>query len=182
MEAISEFIQTIEQGNRPKYLFFWGHKKLANGIISKSCFSQWYESAFELNGVMYKTAEHFMMAEKARLFNDVDIAEKILTVRTPGEAKKLGRKVLNFNDKLWKQKRFELVVKGNIAKFSYHHDLKKFLLNTGNRVLVEASPVDKIWGIGMAQDNPEIEMPEKWQGLNLLGFALMKTREALSQV
>ena len=82
-------------------------------------------------------------------------------------------------DEVWNAHRFDIVCRANFAKFSQHADLKAFLLQTGNRILVEASPVDSIWGIGLAQDDPHAENPLQWQGLNLLGFALMKVRDQM---
>ena len=175
-ESLIEF---INQGNRAKCIFFWGHQKPKSGI-TKSCFSQWYESPFEVNGVYYPTAEHYMMAEKARLFGDNEIALKIASANNPGAAKKLGREVLKFDNHIWIKHRFGIVVSGNKAKFSQNPDLKNFLLNTKDRVLVEASPVDKIWGIGLVADNPSIENPYHWKGLNLLGYALMEVRDLVA--
>ncbi|HMV61545.1 MAG TPA: NADAR family protein, partial [Agitococcus sp.] len=99
--------------------------------------------------------------------------------QTPAEAKKLGRAVKNFNAEQWQQHSFDIVVQGNIAKFSQNVQLKDFLLTTGQRVLVEASPLDTIWGIGLGQDNPKAQHPQKWHGENLLGFALMMTKEQI---
>ncbi len=172
--TLEELQNYIALGNKIKYLYFWGHKEKGVGI-TKSCFSQWYESSFEHNGVLYLTAEHYMMAEKARLFNDDVALEKVLASTNPGAAKAAGREVQGFELELWLKKRFEIVVAGNLLKFK-NPVLKEFLLNTKNRVLVEASPVDKIWGIGMAQDNELASNPFNWKGLNLLGFALMKVR------
>lgn len=162
-----------------KFLFFWGHQANEDGKITKTCFSQWWLSSFEVEGVLYKTAEHWMMAKKAELFQDKEILEKILLADSPAEAKKLGREVKNYDDQLWLANRFEIVKQGNFHKFSQNLDLKTFLLNTKNRVLVEASPVDPIWGIGLASDHTDATFPEKWQGLNLLGFALMEVRDEL---
>jgi hypothetical protein len=120
-----------------------------------------------------------MMAEKARLFGDEAIRQEILATTHPKQAKALGRQVANFDNDTWVKHRFEIVVQGNKAKFSQHESLRTFLHNTGKRVLVEASPVDKIWGIGLAEDHPDAIAPERWQGLNLLGFALMVVREQL---
>ena len=174
-----QLIDYINHGNTVKYIFFWGHQ-LAKGVqVDKSCFSQWYAAPFELDGRIYKTAEHFMMAKKAELFSDDEVAQKIILAKSPGEAKKLGREVKDFNEKTWLEKRFDLVVEGNFHKFSKNKLLKDFLLATDNRVLVEASPVDKIWGIGMASDHKNIQNPYKWNGLNLLGYALMQVREKL---
>ncbi len=116
------------------------------------------------------------MAEKARLFDDFATRDKIHSASNPGLAKKLGRKVVGFDDAAWTEARWEIVVRGNVAKFNQHPDLRRFLLGTGERVLVEASPRDRIWGIGMGASNPNIEKPEHWRGENLLGFALMEAR------
>jgi len=126
------------------------------------------------------TAEHHMMYQKAVLFGDSDAAERLLSASNPGEAKAIGREVLGFDQAKWDEHRFEIVVLANVAKFSSDPKLKEFLLYTGDRVLVEASPVDKIWGIGLAEDNPACENPHQWKGTNLLGFALMEVRDQLS--
>ena len=162
-----------------KFLFFWGHQTNKDGSISKTCFSQWWLSSFEVEGLTYKTAEHWMMAKKAALFNDSAILEKIIASNSPAEAKKLGREVKNYNETLWLAARFEIVKEGNYHKFIQNPELKTFLLNTKDRVLVEASPVDAIWGIGMTGDHKDVLNPEKWKGLNLLGFALMEVRDEL---
>ncbi len=174
-----QLLDRINHGQTPKYLFFWGHTPNRDGSTSKSCFSQWYEASFELDNVRYATAEHYMMAEKARLFGDDAIAAQILNATHPGEAKKLGRLVQGFRDEQWKQHRFEIVVRGNLAKFSQNKALKTFLRQTGDRVLVEASPRDRIWGIGLAADDPSAANPYQWKGENLLGFALMVVRGQL---
>lgn len=95
--------------------------------------------------------------------------------------KKLGRKVRNYDDVTWKEKRFDVVVKGNIAKFSQNEKLQNFLLSTGDKILVEASPKDTVWGIGLDESSPEAIQPSKWKGDNLLGFALMEVRDILSE-
>ena len=174
-----DLINYINQGNKVKYLFFWGHQPNYYGLIDKSCFSQWYDAAFELDGIKYQTAEHYMMAEKARLFKDDEMLAKIIAASHPGEAKKLGRQVKGFKQEVWLEHRFSIVVGGNLGKFSQQQDLKEFLLNTGDRVLVEASPRDRIWGIGLGQNNPDAENPYQWRGLNLLGFALMEVRRLI---
>ncbi len=119
------------------------------------------------------------MAEKARLFKDHDMEQKIIQSSEPKEAKKLGRAVRNYDDEAWKDYRFEAVIRGNIAKFKQNKKLGSFLQNTNNKIIVEAAPRDRIWGIGMGQNNPDAQCPEKWRGQNLLGFALMQTREIL---
>ena len=122
-----------------------------------------------------------MMAKKAVLFNDTASANKIIVCQSPAEAKKLGREVTGYDDDLWLANRYNIVKQGNYLKFSQHKALKTFLLQTGERVLVEASPVDGIWCIGMAADNPDAMYPDKWYGLNLLGFVLMEVRDMLAE-
>jgi len=173
-----QLAEHINKGNKVKYILFWGHQASPNGI-SKSCFSQWYESTFIVDGIEYKTAEHFMMAEKARLFGDEASATNAVNAKTPGEAKQVGRSVKNFNESIWLKDRFNIVVNANYHKFSQNEALENFLLSTKERILVEASPVDKIWGIGLAAENSACENPNLWKGLNLLGFALMEVRGLL---
>jgi ribA/ribD-fused uncharacterized protein len=172
-------IAAMHGGAAPKWLFFWGHQPPGDGSVSKSCFSQWWPAAFEIDGARYPTAEHFMMAEKARLFGDEATRQEILTAKHPRQAKMLGRKIAGFEESRWNEARFGIVVRGNLAKFGQHADLRQFLLGTGQRVLVEASPVDSIWGIGLAADDPLASQPASWPGLNLLGFALMEVRAVL---
>lgn len=172
-------MEAMRSGESPRYLFFWGHQPLAGGEIGKPCLSQWWASPFVVEGERYATAEHFMMAEKARLFGDEETRTRILQAASPGAAKRLGRAVRGFEDQAWAEARFGIVVRGNRAKFEQNPDLRAFLLGTGERVLVEASPMDRIWGIGLKGDDPRAEDPERWRGLNLLGFALMEVRRRL---
>lgn len=162
-----------------KFLFFWGHQPSKDGTITKTCFSQWWLSSFEVEGVFYKTAEHWMMAQKAKLFRDEAMLAKILVSNSPAEAKKLGRLVQNYEDSIWVKARYSIVKEGNYHKFSQNAELAKFLLQTNTRVLVEASPVDSIWGIGLHENDKHIDNPKNWNGLNLLGFALMEVRDQL---
>ena len=164
IKSREDLIDRLNCGDKLKYLFFWGHQPKYHGSIDKSCFSQWYYAEFELDGVQYPTAEHYMMAEKARLFQDNEILAQIIDASHPGEAKKLGRKVKGFKQEIWLEHRFPIVVKGNLGKFSQNRDLKEFLLNTGDRILVEASPRDHIWGIGIDRINPDAENPYQWKG------------------
>jgi len=175
---ISWLLEKIEK-EPVNYLLFWGHTPSKDGSVTKSCFSQWWICPFKVENVIYNSAEHWMMAKKAELFGDKEIIEKILQAKSPAEAKKLGRKVKNFDPAIWSENCFDIVCKGNYHKFSQYPDLKEFLLNTRDRILVEASPVDNIWGIGMTQDNIHAENPNHWKGSNLLGFALMEIRDQL---
>ena len=167
-------------GERLRYLFFWGHRPSNKGVTA-ACFSQWYTAPFEVDGQHYATAEHFMMAEKATLFGDIEIRQQILAAPSPAKAKALGSSVRGFEESTWTAHRFGIVVRGNQAKFSQNPVLAEFLHNTRGRVLAEASPVDRVWGIGLAHDAPEAQNPTRWRGLNLLGFALMEVRDAGAQ-
>ncbi|CAM2802867.1 DUF1768 domain-containing protein [Chryseobacterium flavum] len=175
--SLQNIKERFQKKEKIKFLFFWGHT--AKDTITKSCFSQWFPGKFEENGIIYKTAEHYMMAGKARLFNDPETEEKILNANTPNQAKALGRKVKNFDPKRWDEYKFEIVTQGNLLKFSQNQKFKDFLLSTGEKVLVEASPYDKIWGIGMLETDNRAENPLLWNGENLLGFALMEVRDEL---
>ncbi|EMQ4904974.1 NADAR family protein [Listeria monocytogenes] len=180
MDYTLEKIQhKYRKGEKLKYIFFWGHQPAEDGKISKSCFSQWWICSFKVDGVEYNCAEQFMMAEKAKLFNDMEMREKILAAKHPKQAKDFGRLIRGFQEDIWLKNRFNIVMRANLAKFSQNEELKKFLMQTKKRILVEASPVDKIWGIGMAADNKNVENPLYWKGLNLLGFALMAVRDEL---
>jgi ribA/ribD-fused uncharacterized protein len=169
----------LDQGHRIKYLLFWGHQPSKDGTITKTCLSQWWPADFVVAGLTYRSTEHWMMAEKARLFGDADMAVRIVAVKSPAEAKKLGRAIKGFVPELWEAHKYDIVRTGNYHKFSQHRDLGDFLLATADRVLVEASPVDAIWGIGLATDHADAENPARWQGPNLLGFALMEVRDQL---
>jgi len=178
--TVEDLCRALDRGERPKYLFFWGHQPNADGSIGKGCFSQWFKAPFDVGGQRYATAEHFMMAEKARLFGDGATCDRVMASRSPAEAKKLGRAVQRFDDAVWERARFDIVVRANVAKFSQNPAMRDYLLGTGDRVLVEASPVDRIWGIGMAADDEKALNPRMWRGLNLLGFALVEVRARLA--
>ncbi len=169
----------VDAGQRFDYLLFWGHTPKADGTVGPTCFSQWFASGFVVDGVSYPTAEHWMMAEKARLFGDEVMLAEILVAASPADAKKLGRKVAGFEQARWHEHRVDIVVRGNLAKFSQRDDFRDFLLGTGDRVIVEASPRDRIWGIGLGASNPKAKDPRQWRGQNLLGFALMTVRDQL---
>ncbi|CZF87014.1 NADAR family protein [Grimontia marina] len=167
--------------DKNKLLFFWGHTPRSNASVGKECLSQWYMSPFQVNGHKFHTAEQYMMFKKAIIFDDLLCAEKVLRSKTPEEAKKLGREVTNFDEKIWIENRFQIVVDANLHKFRSCSVLRAFLLATDDHVLVEASPYDKIWGIGLDAGHADSANPNKWRGLNLLGFALMDVRKKLRE-
>lgn len=174
---LHHLVDGYKNGVHPEFLFFWGHtEKLP---VTKACLSQWYECSFEVDGLNYRTAEQYLMAEKARIFNDQTTFDHIMKAHTPKECKQLGREVKGFNPTIWDESKWLVAVKGNYAKFSQNEPLKKFLLATGDKVIVEASPYDNIWGIGLSQDDAAAGNPLLWKGQNILGFALMAVRERL---
>lgn len=161
----------------PSYLFFW--RPPGQSQLPQACLSQWAETPFEVAGVNYPTAEHWMMAEKARLFGDLEMEGRILAAPHPREVKALGRQVRGFSDARWCEAREGIVLTGSLAKFRQDPELREFLLGTGERVLVEASPWDRVWGIGLRAEQPAALDPAQWRGLNLLGQALMAARAQL---
>lgn len=179
MGPIDGLLADVARGRRVKYLPFWGHRPRPDGRIGASCLSQWWPSPFTVDGVAYASAEHWMMAAKARLFGDPPAERAALSATSPAAAKKAGRLVRGFDEDVWTRERFALVVEGSLHKFGQDPELAGFLLATGDRVLVEASPLDRIWGVGLAADDERVERPREWRGLNLLGFALMEARERL---
>ncbi|MFU8875465.1 NADAR family protein [Micromonospora sp. SL4-19] len=179
--TVTELTDLVAAGGRVKFLHFWGHQPPRGGGVGAGCLSQWWPAAFTVDGHTFGTAEHYMMWAKAMLFGDNVVAEQILTASHPHWAKTLGRQVRGFDEAVWEAHRYTIVVDGNLAKFGQHPELRAYLLGTGTRVLVETSPTDRIWGIGLAADDPHVSDPARWQGLNLLGFALMDTRDRLRQ-
>ncbi|MFD6079205.1 NADAR family protein [Streptomyces hydrogenans] len=179
MMTVEELTQQVSRGEKVKWLHFWGHRPAPDGRLTASCLSQWWPSPFAVDGVRYATAEHWMMAEKARLFGDAEAERAALAARTPAEAKKAGRLVRGFDETVWARERSAIVTAGSVHKFASDEGLRGFLLGTGGRVLVEASPLDRVWGIGLAAGDPGAHDPDRWRGLNLLGFALMEARERL---
>ena len=120
-----------------------------------------------------------MMHQKALVFKDVDTANEIMQTTSPVKQKALGRLVKSFDENEWAKHREKIVYDGNYAKFTQNKHLLNVLLDTKGKILVEASPVDTIWGIGLAEDCPYIEDESNWRGLNLLGKVLTQLREDL---
>ena len=121
------------------------------------------------------------MHQKALLFDNTEIAQKIMETEDPSAHKALGREITGFIEEIWNQHKYQFVLEANLAKFSQNEPLKEFILSTGSKILVEASPFDKIWGIGMSASDENITNPSLWKGQNLLGIALMEVRETLRQ-
>ncbi len=177
MNSVDDLIVAAAAGARLKYLYFWGHQPERDGSAGAGCLSQWWPAEFTVDGVRFATAEHYLMWRKARLFGDLATAGRILAAPHPHAAKKLGGQVAGFDEQAWAEHRFDIVVAGNAAKFAADPALRDYLRGTGDRVLVEASPLDRVWGIGLSRDDPDAADPARWRGLNLLGFALMRVRD-----
>ena len=153
-------------------------------------FSQWYYSPFEIEGTFYNCAEQYMMASKARMFGDFEAEDAIMKcvgpetaqsgfAKHPRNQQKIGRVVKNFNPAAWNAVCRDFVLRGNLAKFTQNDELFEVLKYTAGYRLVEASPVDRIWGVGLAENNPDAFNPDTWRGTNWLGNILTETRELI---
>lgn len=142
--------------------------------------SNWYRSDFEVDGVTYNCMEQYFMAEKARLFGDKKKWKEIMQAKKPNIQKALGRQVKNFDGETWDANKVDITVEGLHGKFTSNDKLKQKLLDTGESILVEASPYDEIWGVGVVDTVAE-ESFDNWRGENLLGFALMKVRDEIRE-
>ena len=152
-----------------EFTYFWG---------KEGVFSNFYPKSFMFHGARVYTSEQAFMMLKAKEFGDMKTYKQLLSAKHPAHAKSLGRKVSNYDDKRWSDVRYERMVEVLTYKFR-DADLKEALLSTGESTLVEASPFDKIWGVGMAAHDPNISNPQMWKGQNLLGKALMEVRSKL---
>jgi len=150
------------------HIFFWGEE-----------FSNWYDCEFMYKGHKFYNSEQAFMWEKAKFFNDEEIANKILNTSNPSIAKKLGRHVKNFNSETWLNPGYQFMVDVNVEKYTQNEDLKIKLQSSGTKMLVEASPFDTIWGIGLREDNDAVLNENNWKCLNLLGRALMDVRNII---
>ena len=146
---------------------------------AQSPFSNWYPSEFSEDGNTFMNNEQYMMYQKAMLFGDTAIADKILKNGNPKTVKSLGRKVRNFDQNEWDKHSMNIVTRGLVLKFGQDERLLKIMLGTGNKVFVEASPYDKIWGIGLDKTSAMKMSPKHWPGKNQLGTCLMEARELL---
>lgn len=159
-----------------KYTYFWNQ----TAPDPRACFNQWHPSKFSHKGFMFSNAEQAMMADKAAMFNDFGTLAEIFNCPSPRAVKALGRQVHGYVDAKWAAERLQRVVYINVSKFTQNPIMKAALLATGSSILVEASPEDTIWGIGLTESDPRAADPNTWLGTNLLGTALMQVRYILS--
>ena len=143
--------------------------------------SNWYVSNFSRDGYLYFAMEQYITHRKALTFGDAEIAEQVMHSFDFEEMKALGRKVRNYDNRVWNGIRQIVVYEGLLAKFSQDPELKQKLLATGDALLAEAEAYDPIWGIGLAMEDERNRDPEAWEGQNLLGFALMQVRQKLAE-
>ncbi|MFG6368911.1 MAG: NADAR family protein [Lachnospiraceae bacterium] len=180
--SLEQIQKDYRSGKKLEYCMFWRVQPTLSGTVNKGCLSQWYPSSFFSIVTTYCCMEQYMMAYKAELFGDNEIKNQILSCRDPKKIKALGQKVRNFDEVVWGKIKYSIVLNGNYMKFSQNPKLKDFLLKTGDKILVEASPYDNIWGIKMEESNQFAQNPLKWRGQNLLGFALMEVRDTIREV
>ena len=154
-----------------KFVFFW-----------RGFMSQWYPSMFVVDRIEYNCCEQYMMSEKARMFNDVETTEKIMASKSPKVQKDLGRQVRGFDPQKWNSDCRDIVWAGNLAKFTQNPELRAKLLATGDKILVEASPLDVIWGIGLEASDKRALNQTEWLGTNWLGEALMRVRSNIKNL
>lgn len=150
----------------------------------KEIYSNFYVTKFKdpISGVEFSSSEQAFMWQKAKFFGDdsVRLALEVFDI-LPREAKELGRQIANYDDKAWECVRVGFMIYVNLLKFGQNEDMKKQLLSTDRKVLVEASPHDKIWGVGLSETDAAILREDTWKGRNLLGLSLMKVRQILAQ-
>ena len=142
-------------------------------------FSQWYASDMVIDKITFKNAEQYMMYKKATLFHNYELAQEILDTDDPATIKKLGRKVIGFEQDKWDAIKETVIYRGNFEKFTQNKKLTKLLLKTRNATLAEATPFDLIYGIGYSKTHPHATNPTKWKGQNLLGKTLMEVRKSI---
>jgi ribA/ribD-fused uncharacterized protein len=171
---VEEWVESTKPAQSANYyetdthVFFYG-----------SCYSQWAMRNIQIGSLTYNCAEQYMMSQKAKLFEDDHACHMIMMSEDPAEQKAWGKKVKNFNQEKWEEVCRGVVYAANYAKFTQHHDWRLQLLMTGDKVIVEASPTDRIWGVGLSALDLRIRDPENWRGDNWLGEAIMQVREQI---
>ncbi|RBB31883.1 DUF1768 domain-containing protein [Burkholderia reimsis] len=143
-------------------------------------YSNWHPASFVEDGIQFANTEQYMMWRKAKLFGNDELAVAMLAISNPRKLKALGRTVQGYQEDVWERERVLVMVRACYLKFSQNSAMREELLATGERLLVEASPDDCVWGIGLAEDDPRALSLSQWQGRNLLGYALMEARRMLS--
>lgn len=141
--------------------------------------SNWYLSKFTVDGIVFSSVEQYMMYNKAIVFNDLDTAQEIMNTDDVSVIKKLGRSVQGYDDTVWSNVRYNIVLKGVYHKFTQNEVLYSRLIATRGKILAECAVHDRVWGIGLSMKDHNRYSLSKWRGQNLLGGALMQVRENL---
>lgn len=160
---------TLTEEIKNKYVLFWG------GMLSN-----FYPTTFNTEGITYNCSEQYYMAMKAKHFGDVGAYFDIMNATQPHDQKAIGRRVKGFDEEKWHKVSRDIMYDACYAKFTQNEKLKEYLLSTKEKILVEASPYDKIWGIGLSESDPQAYFPSLWRGKNWLGYILMLVREDIS--
>ncbi|MBD8088456.1 NADAR family protein [Pseudomonas fluorescens] len=149
-----------------KFTLFWGGP-----------FSNWFKRDFKVKGITFNCGEQYMMYSKAMLFNDLHTAQLIMKTPNPKRQKELGRLVKGYDDEVWKARAPSILAPGLFQKFIQHQDLTDIILQSLGTRLVEASPSDRLWGVGLHEDDPRAWDESTWLGLNGLGKVLDRVRD-----
>lgn len=182
MDLLPEDIIALRKRSKEEeftYLFFSRPTPSENGRPGEGALSTRWVAPFQIGDQEYPTVDHFMMYSKAMLFGDEESAEKILATESPDRVQELGRQVKDFDSELWREHRFAIALRGNLAKFSQNEDLKEYIFSTGEAIFIATSASELVWGIGLSEEQARQTSPINWKGLNLLGFALVRTRALL---
>jgi ribA/ribD-fused uncharacterized protein len=174
--------QQYDMGSQPKFLFFTELPAAPERLSVQMSLAQWYPSGFSVQGDHYLHAAHWMMVQKAKLFDDGEAVSSLLGLKDDNAIKSRGRQIVGFDQRRWDDNKYNIVVLGNLHKFSQHQSLRSYISGTRPLVLTEANPDDGVWGIGLRQNVPAATNPHHWRGLNLLGFALMEVRDMLDGI
>lgn len=174
MNLSSSDVDNTEEYSYQNYTFFWQ---------TGSPFSNWHPSLYTYNDIAFNCSEQGVMWSKAKLFGDEKIADEILKCTTSQQKKMktLGREIRSFKESTWKKNKVRIYKQHCYEKFSQNKHLKEKLLETGSNLLVEASPHDRIWGIGLNEKSAKKIHPTKWPGLNLLGKLLTEIRDEFKE-
>jgi ribA/ribD-fused uncharacterized protein len=158
------------------FIYFWKHDEIPYGV-----FCNWSPHSIQIDEITFATAEHALMFGKAILFKDEEASKKLITSKDPKEAKSIGRTVKDFDEQIWDQHKFTIMCKVLLAKVNQHKIIKDLLLTTQDATIVEASPLDDIWGIGLGAKKAALVGPSKWKGQNLLGKAWEYVRNEIKK-
>lgn len=178
----NDICKRYDSGESLRFVFFGECHSEFTDSVGKECFSRWYSLAFEIEGKSFFCIEQYMMAEKACFFDDEECERRIMNNNDIEDITLLGQQIKIFDGFLWDNYKKDVIRQGNVAKFADNKELFEFLISTDDAILVEATPYDVVWGIGMREGDQGIDNPHNWKGENILGFTLMKIRDFFNQM